>query len=88
MTDFLACSLYHLGAFYLYAGFAGLGLITLYFLLPETKGRSLEEMEAVFSGPWCMKCGSSDAKNIQYVHIRGLNRDCREDEADSGDSDS
>ena len=35
-----------------------------------------------------MTCGSSDAKNIQYVHIRGLNRDCREDEADSGDSDS
>jgi len=52
------------GAFYLYAGFAGLGLIALHFLLPETKGRSLEEMEAVFSGRWCMKCGSSDAKNI------------------------
>ncbi|GFG35714.1 hypothetical protein Cfor_00208, partial [Coptotermes formosanus] len=76
------------GAFYLYAGFAGLGLISLHFLLPETKGRSLEEMEAVFSGPWCTNYGSSDAKNVQYVHIRGLNRDCREDEADSGDSDS
>lgn len=84
----MVCSLYCLGAFYLYAGFAGLGLITLHFLLPETKGRSLEEMEAVFAGRWCMNCGSSDAKNIQYVHIRGLNRDCREDEADSGDSDS
>ncbi|PSN44707.1 Proton myo-inositol cotransporter [Blattella germanica] len=76
------------GAFYIYAGFAGVGLITLIFLLPETKGKSLEEMETVFSGPWCMTFGSADSKNIQYVHIRGLNRDCREDEADSGDSDS
>jgi SP family myo-inositol transporter-like MFS transporter 13 len=76
------------GAFYLYAGFAGLGLIALLLLLPETKGKSLEEMETVFSGPWCMSFRSSDPKNVQYVHIRGLNRDCHEDEADSGDSDS
>ncbi|XP_023718603.1 proton myo-inositol cotransporter isoform X2 [Cryptotermes secundus] len=59
------------GAFYLYAGFAGLGLITLLFLLPETKGRSLEEMETVFSGPWCMNFGSSDPKNI---HVKKSSR--------------
>ena len=76
------------GAFYLYAGLAALGLIILIFLLPETKGKTLEEMESVFSGPWCMNFRSTDPKNVQYVHIRGLNRDCREDEVDSGDSDS
>ncbi|KAL2498466.1 putative polyol transporter 6 [Abeliophyllum distichum] len=39
------------GAFYLYAGMAVVALFFVYFCLPETKGRSLEEMEEVFSKP-------------------------------------
>lgn len=41
------------GAFYLYMGLAGLGIIVFYFLLPETRGVPLEEMENLFSGPLC-----------------------------------
>lgn len=37
------------GAFYLYAGMAVLALFFVYFCLPETKGRSLEDMEEIFS---------------------------------------
>ncbi|GLH14933.1 Proton myo-inositol cotransporter [Gryllus bimaculatus] len=76
------------GAFYLFAGLAGLGLLLLFFMLPETKGKTLEEMETLFSGPWCSRGSASHSKNVQYVHIRGLNRDCREDGEYSGDSDS
>lgn len=37
------------GAFYLYASIAVVAWFFVYFCLPETKGRSLEEMEEVFS---------------------------------------
>ncbi|KAL3813219.1 hypothetical protein ACJIZ3_014487 [Penstemon smallii] len=37
------------GAVYLYAGFAVAALAFVYFCLPETKGRSLEDMEELFS---------------------------------------
>ncbi|VVA09694.1 PREDICTED: polyol transporter [Prunus dulcis] len=37
------------GAFFMFAGMAVLAWIFFYFCLPETKGRSLEEMEMVFS---------------------------------------
>ncbi|KAG7168654.1 Proton myo-inositol cotransporter-like 2 [Homarus americanus] len=39
------------GAFYFYMGLATLGLVTLYTLLPETRGVPLEEIESLFSGP-------------------------------------
>eukprot|EP00050_Salpingoeca_kvevrii_P016340 m.54604 g.54604 ORF g.54604 m.54604 type:complete len:542 (-) comp6855_c0_seq2:34-1659(-) len=38
------------GAFWLYAGFAILGAMFVYRLLPETKGRSLEEIQVLFGG--------------------------------------
>ncbi|KAJ9147101.1 hypothetical protein P3X46_029303 [Hevea brasiliensis] len=37
------------GAFYLFAGVSVIGWFFFYFLFPETKGRSLEEMELLFS---------------------------------------
>ncbi|XP_078181570.1 polyol transporter 5-like [Carex rostrata] len=36
------------GSFYLYAGVATLGAIFIYFFLPETRGRNLEDMEVLF----------------------------------------
>nr|CAD7403298.1 unnamed protein product [Timema cristinae] len=77
------------GAFYLYAGFSAMGFIVLLFILPETKGKSLEEMEAVFAGQWCCsRTPVSSSKNIQYVQIRGMNWGRRQGRDDSGDSDS
>ncbi|KAJ3675592.1 hypothetical protein LUZ60_004634 [Juncus effusus] len=36
------------GSFYMYAGIAGSGCVFVYFCLPETKGRSLEDIEVLF----------------------------------------
>ncbi|KAL7101795.1 hypothetical protein ACP275_08G077100 [Erythranthe tilingii] len=46
------------GAFYLFAGVAVVAWFFVFFCLPETKGRSLEEMEELFS-----KGGDSTSKN-------------------------
>ncbi|XP_057482208.1 probable polyol transporter 6 [Actinidia eriantha] len=37
------------GAFFMFAGISAFAWIFFYFLLPETKGKTLEEMEAIFS---------------------------------------
>ena len=37
------------GVFWLYAGVCFLGILFGYFFLPETKGKSLEEIERIFS---------------------------------------
>ncbi|KAM3285517.1 hypothetical protein P3S67_024316 [Capsicum chacoense] len=37
------------GSFFLFAGVSLLALIFFYFICPETKGKSLEEMESVFT---------------------------------------
>lgn len=87
------------GAFAFYCALSAVGLILFWWLLPETKGRTLEEMEVVFGRPrscprpwdsWLnkkRKSGDADAvdgghgessKNVQYVQIRGLNRDRKE----------
>nr|CAD7569111.1 unnamed protein product [Timema californicum] len=67
-----------------------MGFIVLLLILPETKGKSLEEMEAVFAGHWCCsRTPVSSSKNIQYVQIRGMNWGRRrQGRDDSGDSDS
>ena len=47
LTDLLTRA----GAFFLYGGLAALGTAVFYLFLPETRGRSLEEMTQLFSGP-------------------------------------
>ncbi|CAG2218864.1 ITR [Mytilus edulis] len=74
------------GTFWLYAGFAFVGVLIIGFTLPETKGKSLEEVEGLFARPWCGTAGPTidyNTNTIQYVHIRGLNRDGRESELES-----
>ena len=50
------------GAFYLYAGFALIGIVFLVLYLPETKGKQLEEVEAMFIGSPIIPC----KKNVCY----------------------
>ena len=37
------------GTYWVYAGISFLGFLFVYFLLPETKGKTLEEIEAIFN---------------------------------------
>jgi SP family myo-inositol transporter-like MFS transporter 13 len=76
------------GTFWLYAGMATLGLIFLSLFLPETKGKSLEEVEGLFAQSWVGENTQPvvvpfTAKSVQYVHIRGLNRDGVDSELES-----
>lgn len=52
------------GAYYLYAGLAFIGWLSFYVFLPETKGKTLEEIELLFQQP-LMKLGSP--KNVNYT---------------------
>ena len=40
------------GAYYLYTGVAVVGLAFFWWVLPETRGRKLEEVEELFAAPW------------------------------------
>lgn len=77
------------GAFYFYMGLALLGLVFMYLVQPETRGKSLEEVEGLFARSWWKRkpLPGQEDRTIQYVHIRGLNRD-RQDSNESGDDDS
>ncbi|XP_060100726.1 proton myo-inositol cotransporter [Heteronotia binoei] len=63
------------GAFFLYAGFAFVGIIFIYGCLPETKGKKLEEIECLFESSLCT-CGisdSDDGRYIEYIRVKGSN---------------
>ncbi|XP_070351526.1 uncharacterized protein [Equus asinus] len=63
------------GAFFLYAGFAAVGLLFIYGCLPETKGKKLEEIESLFDNRLCT-CGASDSdegRYIEYIWVKGSN---------------
>jgi SP family myo-inositol transporter-like MFS transporter 13 len=63
------------GAFFLYAGFAAVGLLFIYGCLPETKGKKLEEIESLFDNRLC-SCGTSDSdegRYIEYIRVKGSN---------------
>ena len=67
------------GIFWIYTGVAFLGALFVFFMVPETKGRNLEEVEGLFATPWTDGAAAvlPTEKPVQYVHIRGLNRDGR-----------
>ncbi len=54
------------GAFYLYTAIAIVAFVLFYVILPETKGKSLEEMDQLFSKPVCQCKGrrQSDSNPI------------------------
>lgn len=54
----MADTLQNQGVYWLYAGFCFVSFIFVYVLMPETKGKTLEEIEAMF-----------DKKNSQYERI-------------------
>ncbi|XP_078678196.1 proton myo-inositol cotransporter-like isoform X2 [Branchiostoma floridae x Branchiostoma belcheri] len=56
------------GTFFMYSGLALLGVIFIWAFLPETKGRRLEDIQAMFEGPCVMGCGGSA---LQYTHVSG-----------------
>lgn len=51
------------GTFYFYSAVAFVGATILYFVLPETEGRSLTEIEEHFSGGLTLKQSSDDVEN-------------------------
>jgi len=98
MTDASSIGLILTGVFLQYGIYALVGLVLFYWLLPETRGQTLEEVELLFSRSPCIcsplrffrrwsndDAGDDDdssgpvktnsAKTVQYVQIRGLNRD-------------
>jgi len=48
----LANAISRQGAFFLYAGITAIGWVVFYFIVPETKDKTLEELEGLFNKPW------------------------------------
>ena len=49
------------GTYWLFVGIATLGFLFFFCLLPETKGKSLEDVEELFSKPWCSCCSKRNS---------------------------
>lgn len=71
----LSRTLTYQGAFLLYSGFAFLGFIFVFLLLPETKGKPLEEIENLFSKGW-LACGTKPTTSYHVI----LNSDDESDD--------
>uniref|UniRef100_A0A3P8VYZ0 Proton myo-inositol cotransporter n=1 Tax=Cynoglossus semilaevis TaxID=244447 RepID=A0A3P8VYZ0_CYNSE len=83
----LAQYLTYYGAFFLYSSLALLGFIFIYGCLPETKGRRLEEIEALFENQLC-SCGASDSdegRQIEYIRVKGSNYHLSDNDASDVD---
>ncbi|XP_076369989.1 proton myo-inositol cotransporter-like [Tachypleus tridentatus] len=74
------------GIFWLYMSVAVLAWIYFFLMLPETRGKRLEEVESLFAHPWWQDATTADEKKtVQYVHIRGINQATNVDDPDSGE---
>lgn len=63
------------GAFFMYAGLVVLGLLFVFFCLPETKGLQLEDIENLFTRQLC-SCGdlpAHDDRHVHYIRVKGNN---------------
>ncbi|XP_078594821.1 proton myo-inositol cotransporter-like [Branchiostoma floridae x Branchiostoma japonicum] len=56
------------GTFFMYSGLALLGVLFIWAFVPETRGKRLEEIQAIFEGPCVMGCGGSGS---HYTHVSG-----------------
>nr|XP_020457179.1 proton myo-inositol cotransporter-like [Monopterus albus] len=75
------------GAFFLYSSLALLGFIFIFGCLPETKGRRLEEIEALFENQLC-SCGASDSdegRQVEYIRVKGSNYHLSDNDASDVD---
>lgn len=75
------------GAFFLYSSLALLGFFFCYGCLPETKGRRLEEIEALFENQLC-SCGASDSdegRQVEYIRVKGSNYHLSDNDASDVD---
>ncbi|XP_040030151.2 proton myo-inositol cotransporter [Gasterosteus aculeatus] len=77
----------YFGAFFLYSSLSLLGFFFIYGCLPETKGRRLEEIEALFGNRLC-SCGASDsdeARQVEYIRVKGSNYHLSDNDASDVD---
>ncbi|KAK0155247.1 Proton myo-inositol cotransporter [Merluccius polli] len=75
------------GAFFLYASAASLGVVFVYAVVPETKGRRLEEVETLFEGRLC-SCGateSDEGRQVEYIRVKGSNYHLSDNDASDVD---
>ncbi|XP_077988286.1 proton myo-inositol cotransporter-like [Glandiceps talaboti] len=69
----LTDSLTRYGTFFLYSGIAMLGLLFIFFFLPETKDKKLEEVTQLFAKPWCTCSPVELEREVKYIQIKGHN---------------
>lgn len=55
------------GTYWLFVGIVFCGLVFIAAVLPETKGRSLEEVETLFQGSMCPGCAKKPSKTDPTV---------------------
>lgn len=75
------------GAFFLYSSLALMGFAFIYGCLPETKGRRLEEIEALFENQLC-SCGATDSdegRQVEYIRVKGSNYHLSDNDASDVD---
>ncbi|XP_059314187.1 polyol transporter 5 [Lycium ferocissimum] len=59
------------GAFFLYAGLAALAWVFFFTLMPETQGRTLEDMEVLFGTFWKWRKTARELKEMKKIEKNG-----------------